>query len=72
MKLVMLFPLISSFARPLPGSLKGMADVSQKINVFRGGVIYNNAASSLIWVENQVSLGTNEMVMGKACFDQWL
>jgi hypothetical protein len=39
---------------------------------FQGGTIYNNAASGLIWVENLVSLGANETVMGKACFEQWL
>ena len=26
----------------------------------------------LIWVENQVSIGANETVMGKARFEQWL
>jgi hypothetical protein len=26
----------------------------------------------LIWVGNQVSLGANEMVIGKACIEQWL
>ena len=36
------------------------------------GAIYNDAASGLIWVENQVSLGANEAVMGKTCFEQWL
>jgi len=35
-------------------------------------MIYNDVASGLIWVENQVSLGANETVMGKACFEQWL
>ena len=39
---------------------------------FHGGTIYNDAASGLIWVENQVSLGANETVMGKARFEQWL
>ena len=39
---------------------------------FQGGTIYNDAASGSIWVENQVSLGANEMVMGKARFEQWL
>jgi hypothetical protein len=33
---------------------------------FQGSTIYNDAALGLIWVENQVSLGANEMVMGKA------
>jgi hypothetical protein len=39
---------------------------------FQGGTIYNDAASGLIWVEKQVSLGANETVMGKARFEQWL
>jgi len=39
---------------------------------FQGGTIYNDAASGLIWVENQVSLGANETVMGMAHFKQWL
>ena len=32
---------------------------------FHGGTIYNDAASGLIWVENQVSLGASETIMGK-------
>ena len=39
---------------------------------FRGGTIYNDAASSLVWVEIQVSVGSNDNVMGKSMFDQWL
>ncbi len=39
---------------------------------FQGGTIYNDAASGLIWVKNQVSLGANKTVMGKAHFKQWL
>ena len=39
---------------------------------FQGGTIYNDAASGLIWVENQISLGANETVMGKSQFEQWL
>jgi hypothetical protein len=39
---------------------------------FQGGTIYNDSASGLIWVENQVSLGANKTVMGKARFKQWL
>jgi hypothetical protein len=39
---------------------------------FQGGTIFNDAASGLIWVKKQVSLGANETVMGKACFEQWL
>ena len=32
---------------------------------FKGGTINNNSASSLISVENQFSLGSNDTVMGK-------
>ncbi len=44
MKLAILFQLISSFARPLAGCLKGMA-MSQKINVFKGG-----GFTMMLWV----------------------
>ncbi len=39
---------------------------------FNGGTIYNDAASGLIWVENQVSLSASETIMGKERFEQWL
>ncbi len=39
---------------------------------FHGGTIYNDAASGLIWVENQVSLGASETIMCKEHFEQWL
>jgi hypothetical protein len=39
---------------------------------FHGGTIYNDAASGIIWVENQVSLGASETIMGKERFEQWL
>jgi hypothetical protein len=39
---------------------------------FQGGIIFNDAASRLIWVKNQGSLGANKTVMGKARFKQWL
>ncbi len=39
---------------------------------FQSGTIFNDAASGLIWVKNQVSLGVNDTIMGKACFEQWL
>jgi hypothetical protein len=39
---------------------------------FHGGTIYNDAASGLIWFENQVSLGASETIMGKKRFEQWL
>ena len=39
---------------------------------FHGGTIYNDPTSGLIWVENQVSLGDSETIMGKERFEQWL
>ena len=39
---------------------------------FQGGTIYNDAATGIIWVENQASLGANETVLGKERFEQWL
>jgi hypothetical protein len=39
---------------------------------YQGGTIYNNAASGLIWLENQVSLGASETILGKERFEQWL
>jgi hypothetical protein len=39
---------------------------------FQGGTIFNDAASGLIWDKNQVSLGANETVTGKNCFEQLL
>ncbi len=37
---------------------------------FNGGTISNDAASGLIWVETQVSLGANETVKGKERYEQ--
>jgi hypothetical protein len=39
---------------------------------FQGGNIFNYEASGLFWIENQVSLDANELVMCKAQFKQWL
>ncbi len=62
---------ISSSVRRLDICQPGM-DVNCRIAVFKAVPSLNDAASGLIWVENQVSLGANEMVMGKARFKQWL
>ena len=39
---------------------------------FQGGTIYNDTASSLVWVENKLSIGINDNVTGKSRFDNWL
>ena len=41
-------------------------------NCSHGGTIFNDAATSVIWVENQVFLGAGETVMAKTCFEEWL
>ena len=41
-------------------------------NRFHRSTIYNDAASGLIWVENQVSLGEEKTIVGKARFNQWI
>ena len=51
-----------------PGRIPSGFGQEQHQNRFHGGTIYNNAASGLIWVENQVSLGSNETVLGKSRF----
>ena len=39
---------------------------------FHGGTLYNDADTGTISVENQVSLGASETVLGKESFEQWL
>lgn len=41
-------------------------------NCYHGGTIYQDAASRLVKVQNQVSLGASETVMGKAAFEDWI
>jgi hypothetical protein len=60
------------FICKMPGRLPtGYGRESQNC-YFQGGTIFDDAASGLIWVENQVSFGANKTVMGKAHFEQWL
>ena len=54
-----------------PGSLPTGYGRESSNRSFQGGTIYNDAASSLVWVENQVSLGSNETVMDKSRFEKW-
>ncbi len=39
---------------------------------FHGGTIFQDAATSIIWVECQVSLCAGETIMSKLCFEEWL
>ena len=41
-------------------------------NYYHGGTIFQDAASNLVRVQHQVSLGTGKTVMGKAAFEDWI
>jgi hypothetical protein len=69
--LVILSLRTSSSVRCLDVCRPGM-EVNHKIPIFKAVPFFYYASSGLIWVENQVSLGANKTVMGKACFEQWL
>ena len=46
-----------------PGRLPSGYGRERLQNRFHGSTIYNDTASGLIWVENQVSLGANETIL---------
>ena len=50
------------FVIPTSGRLPTVYGSKHHHNLFHSGTIYYDAASGLIWVENQVSLGINETV----------
>ncbi len=60
------FVSTNQFICRAPGQLPEGYDRESKGRHFQSGTIFNDAASGLIWVENQVSVGANETVMGKA------
>ena len=41
-------------------------------NCFHGGTIYQDASANLVRVQNQVSLGAGETVLGKSAFEDWI
>jgi hypothetical protein len=40
--------------------------------LFHGGTIFQDAASVIIWVEFQVSLGDRETIIAKMQFEEWI
>jgi len=66
------FVSTDQFICKTPGHLQTGYGRKSQDRRFQGGTIYNDAASGLIWVENQVSLSANETVMGEARFEHWL
>ncbi len=59
------FVSTDQFVCRTPGQLPSGYRRENLNNRFHGGTIYNDAASGRIWVENQVSLGSSETIMGK-------
>jgi hypothetical protein len=66
------FVSTDQFICKMPGHLPTGYGRESQDHQLQGGTIFNDAASGLIWVENQVSLGANKTVMGKTRFEQWL
>ncbi len=66
------FVLTDQFVCKTPGCLPTGFGREGPNGSYQGGTIYNDAALGLIWVENQVSLGASETIMGKEHFEQWL
>ena len=62
----------NQFVVKTPGRIPSGFGRERHNNRFHGGTIYNDADFGLIWVENQVSLGANKTIVGKARFEQWL
>ena len=60
----------NQFVVKTPGRLPSGFGREQHNNRFHGGTIYNDAASELIRVDNQVSIRANETIVGKARFEQ--
>ena len=66
------FVSTDQFVCRTPGRLPSSYGREGNNGRFRGGIIYNDAASGLIWVENQVSLGSSKTFMVKKRFKQLL
>ena len=60
------------FVVKTPGRLPTGFGRERRENRYHGGTIFNDAATGIIWVENQVSLGAGETIQSKLKFEQWL
>ncbi len=54
------------------GHLPSWYGRESNVNMFHGGTIFRDAASKIIHVKNQVSLGAGETLASKVSFEQWL
>ena len=53
-----------------PGRLPTGYGLESSSSRLHGGNLYNDSATGIIWVENQVYLGYSEIVSGKERFEQ--
>ena len=66
------FVSADQFVVNTPGRLLSGFGREDDRNKFHGGTIFQDAATGIIWVECQVSLGAGETVMSKVRFEEWL
>ncbi len=51
---------------------QNVVNTTDRHNLFHGDTNFHDAATGLIWAENQVSLGAGEALMAKECFERLL
>ena len=63
---------MDQYISKIPGRLPTGYGQEGPDSTYHGGTIFNDAASGIIHVENQVSMGTGETIASKLRFEQWL
>ena len=66
------FVSMDQYVVKTPGCLPSGYGQESNVNMFHGGTIFWDAASKIIHVKNQVSLGAGETLASKVSFEQWL
>ena len=66
------FVSMDQFIVRTPGRLPSGYGREAQENRYHGGTIFNDAATGIIWAENQVSLGAGETILSKTEFEEWL
>ena len=66
------FVSMDQFVLKTPGRQQDGYGREGENNRYHGGTIFNDAASGIIWAENQISLGAGDTIMAKDVFEEWL
>ena len=66
------FVSMDQFVVRTPGRRLHSSGKESDSDKYHGGTIFNDAATGLIWIEHQVSLGAGETLLAKESFEQWL